>query len=252
MDTLYYTQSGQGDELVLLHGWGAHGGIWADVARALEAHYSVTVLDLPGFGRSPMLSGAYDFDALIDSVLHVAPERATYLGWSLGGLIATGLALAAPERCQKLVTVASSPCFVSGLDWMGMAPQLLHKFSEQLQHDYVATLRRFMALQFHGLACDRSAIRALEDHLLDPPPNSGALIGGLAILEQVDLRDQLSQLTCPMVGIFGRLDAMVPVMVAEQVRRYQPNYQSIVMDQAAHIPFITHPEAFLSHLRGVL
>lgn len=252
VDTLYYTQSGQGEDLVLLHGWGAHGGVWADIARDLEQNYRVTVIDLPGFGQSPMLSGTFDFDSVLSAVLQVAPDRAIYLGWSLGGLIATGIALQAPERVNKLITVASSPCFVSGLDWMGMAPQLLAKFSEQLRHDYVATLRRFIALQFHGLECDRKAIRALEDHLLSPAPHHDALIAGLQLLEQVDLRDQLSSITCPMVGIFGRLDAMVPVMVADQVVDLNPNYQRIVMDQSAHIPFITHPEAFLTHLRGVI
>lgn len=252
MTTTFYQQIGAGQDLVLVHGWGAHSGVWSEIIPTLATTHRVTVIDLPGFGRSSLPKGNYDLNTVCSALLEVAPSNATWIGWSLGGLLSMAIALQAPNRVNKLITIASSPCFVAQLEWMGMAPQLLHKFAEQLRADYQATIRRFLALQFYGLEISRKAIRELEDELLNPPPKLEALVGGLHILESVDLRDQLEDINCPMIGMFGRLDAMVPVHVAEQIKQYRPDYQAIIFEQAAHIPFLTHPQQFLTQLQSVL
>lgn len=248
----YHQQVGHGPDVVLLHGWAAHSGVWHDIVPQLATQYRIHLIDIPGFGRSAMPSGPYELSTLVDALLEVAPASAAWVGWSLGGLLATAVALRAPERVTKLITVASSPCFVSQLVWMGMAPQVLARFATQLQSDFAGTLRRFIALQFHGLEVDKQRLRQLEAQLLTPEPSLQALQGGLRILEQVDLRDQLMQIKCPMVGMYGRLDNIVPVSVAEQIKTCRPDIHTIVFEQAAHIPFLTHPEPFLAQLRQVL
>ncbi|NNG13616.1 MAG: alpha/beta fold hydrolase, partial [Gammaproteobacteria bacterium] len=50
---LYSETIGHGPDLVLLHGWGAHSGVWAGMREALAENFSVTCIDLPGHGRSP-------------------------------------------------------------------------------------------------------------------------------------------------------------------------------------------------------
>ncbi|MHB8535916.1 MAG: alpha/beta fold hydrolase, partial [Sulfuricaulis sp.] len=50
--TIFYERSGHGPDVVLVHGWGLHGGVWADIARGLSKDFRVTVPDLPGHGRS--------------------------------------------------------------------------------------------------------------------------------------------------------------------------------------------------------
>lgn len=52
-----------------------------------------------------------------EAVLQQAPDKAIWLGWSLGGLVASQIALTHPERVQALVTVASSPCFSARDEW---------------------------------------------------------------------------------------------------------------------------------------
>ncbi|MGB5339321.1 MAG: alpha/beta fold hydrolase, partial [Gammaproteobacteria bacterium] len=49
---LYTHTSGAGPDLLLVHGWGLHSGIWDGLAPLLEPHYRVTRMDLPGHGRS--------------------------------------------------------------------------------------------------------------------------------------------------------------------------------------------------------
>lgn len=56
---------------------------------------------------------------MAEAVLQQAPDKAIWLGWSLGGLVASQIALTHPERVQALVTVASSPCFSARDEWPG-------------------------------------------------------------------------------------------------------------------------------------
>ncbi len=67
--TLYYdtyactgAAGAQAPDLVLLHGWGLHSVVWDPVVPALLQHFQVTVIDLPGMGRSPLPKGHYDLN----------------------------------------------------------------------------------------------------------------------------------------------------------------------------------------------
>jgi pimeloyl-[acyl-carrier protein] methyl ester esterase len=115
---LYTQTSGAGPDLMMVHGWGLHGGIWKPLLPLLEAHFRVTSVDLPGHGRSGW-QGEETLDAMAGALLSVAPAGAAWLGWSLGGLVAVRAALLAPTRVNALIEIASSPCFVRRPGWQG-------------------------------------------------------------------------------------------------------------------------------------
>jgi pimeloyl-[acyl-carrier protein] methyl ester esterase len=94
-----------------------HSGIWEDVIEALVDHYRVTYLDLPGYGYSRSAGSGPSLESLSRTIAAVAPPRAVWIGWSLGGMIVQRLAIDAPERVTRLVLVGSSPCFVRRPDW---------------------------------------------------------------------------------------------------------------------------------------
>src|SRR5512144_1225459 len=70
---LYIRTLGRGTDLVLVHGWGMHSGIWEDVIEALMDDYRVTYLDLPGYGYSRFAGGEYSLDSLSRTLVAVAP-----------------------------------------------------------------------------------------------------------------------------------------------------------------------------------
>ena len=104
-------------ELVVLHGWGMHSLVWDEVIPGLLEKFQVTVIDLPGFGRSPMPGGDYDLEYLITHVLAVAPKKAVWLGWSLGGLVALAIAAKHPERVDGVIGVSCNPRFTRNEQW---------------------------------------------------------------------------------------------------------------------------------------
>ena len=117
MNDIWWQTIGEGDcHLVLLHGWGLNAQVWDCITPQLASHFTLHLVDLPGYGRSGGF-GAMSLEAMAQRVLEQAPPQAVWLGWSLGGLVASQVAIMRPERVQALVTVASSPCFAARDDW---------------------------------------------------------------------------------------------------------------------------------------
>ncbi|EFH5709140.1 pimeloyl-ACP methyl ester esterase BioH [Escherichia coli] len=223
MNNIWWQTKGQGNvHLVLLHGWGLNAEVWRCIDEELSSHFTLHLVDLPGFGRSRGF-GALSLADMAEVVLRQAPDKAIWLGWSLGGLVASQIALTHPERVQALVTVASSPCFSARDEWPGIKPDVLAGFQQQLSDDFQRTVERFLAL---------------------PMPEVDVLNGGLEILKTVDLRQPLQNVPMPFLRLYGYLDGLVPRKVVPMLDKLWPHSESYIFAKAAHAPFISHPDEF--------
>lgn len=251
---LYLQQFGTGPDLVLLHGWGLHGDVFKDLAWRLVNDHRVTLIDLPGHGRSPRYHHPQDLTTISEQVLAAVPARAAWLGWSLGGMIAAEAARQAPERISALIWVASSPCFVQRDDWKAaMDPDVLAAFAEALHQDYQGTLERFLALQAVTGSAGRETLRRLRELLLSlPAPSPQALDDGLAILRTADLRTPLAELHLPMLAILGQGDRLVPPGVGPALKALRTDLRVEIMAGAGHAPFLSHPDVFVAHVSRFL
>ncbi|MEG6184977.1 pimeloyl-ACP methyl ester esterase BioH [Enterobacter sichuanensis] len=249
MKTLWWQTAGTGNcHLVLLHGWGLNAEVWHCISEELASHFTLHLVDLPGFGRSRGF-GAMSLDEMARQVLDAAPQNAIWLGWSLGGLVASQIALSQPERVKALVTVASSPCFSAQETWPGIKPDVLASFQQQLSEDFQRTVERFLALQTMGTETARQDARTLKQTVLSlPMPEVEVLNGGLEILKTIDLREPLAALAMPHLRIYGYLDGLVPRKVVPLLDALWPESESQVIAKAAHAPFISHPAEFCSAL----
>jgi pimeloyl-[acyl-carrier protein] methyl ester esterase len=251
--TLYTETTGHGPELVLLHGWGLHGGVWDGFVPLLEDAFRVTRIDLPGHGHSAW-SGERDLDAFAAAVLAAVPLHAAWVGWSLGGLVALRAALMQPARVTALVCIASSPCFVRRPDWQSaMLPQLLDSFAGELEQDYARTLNRFLALQVRGSAGATEALKRLRATLLARGrPRPEGLRAGLAVLRSADLRAAVRHLHCPSLLVTGERDTLVPAAAGRATAALLPDARLETVAAAGHAPFIAAPETVAGYLRGFL
>lgn len=249
MKDIWWQTIGEGNcHLVLLHGWGLNAEVWDCITPELSAHFTVHLVDLPGYGRSVGF-GALSLEEMAEQLLAHAPQKAIWLGWSLGGLVASQMALRHPERVMALVTVASSPCFSADADWPGIKPEVLSGFQQQLSDDFQRTVERFLALQTMGTESARQDARALKKTVLSlPMPSTEVLNGGLEILKTVDLRQPLTTLSAPFLRLYGRLDGLVPRKIVPMLDALWPASESVVFEKAAHAPFISHPRDFCAAL----
>lgn len=245
MNELYWHTCGEGDrDLVLLHGWGLNAEVWRCILPRLSTQFRVHLVDLPGYGRSQEF-GALTLVQMSDLVIRQAPEKAIWLGWSMGGLVASDIALRYPERVSSLITVSSSPCFTAREGWPGIKNEVLSGFQHQLSEDFKRTVERFLALQTLGTESARQDARILKDVVLTQPmPSVEVLNGGLDILRTEDLREQIADLSMPLLRIYGYLDGLVPRKVAALLDKSCPRSKSVVIQKSAHAPFVSHPAEF--------
>lgn len=238
-------------ELVLLHGWGLHSLVWDPVVPALLEQFQVTVIDLPGLGRSPMAAGEHDLDYMLAQLLRVAPTSAIWMGWSLGGELAVALAARHPERVRALVLVAASPCFVQRPDWSAAMPAtVFQQFRDFFEEDADATLIRFLSLQCRGSARMKEDIRFLQEILhFHGLPAPKALRAGLALLAGLDLRSEFAALAQPVQCILGAADQLVPVTLAGELKALRPETVTTVIEGSGHVPFLAQPAQFLAAFR---
>lgn len=254
MAQLYWETVGEGSQdLVLLHGWGLNAEVWRSLVVRVASNFRLHLVDLPGYGRSQGFT-AMDLQAMADCVWQLAPEGAICLGWSLGGLVASRIALDHPQQIKGLITVASSPSFQARDHvWPGIKSEVLLGFEKQLATDFQRTVERFLALQTLGTESARNDARLLKSVVLEQPmPKVDILNAGLEILRVVDLRQELKDLTVPFLRIYGYLDGLVPRKVATILDEMYPNSPSVVMRNSAHAPFISHPDEFCEYVLDFL
>ena len=266
--SLHVDSYGSGAPLLLIHGWGMHGGMWGGVAERLAEHFRVLAVDLPGHGFSagsgewevgnshlashfPLPTSHLLLDSLVDQLSAQFDEPLAVCGWSLGGQIALRWALRYPQQISRLALVASTPCFVRRTGWeCAMAEETLAEFAAALQQNYALTLRRFLALQVRGSERERELLAALRSALMSRgEPDLSALQAGLDILRDCDLRGVLLGITQPVLVIGGERDTLTPPQAAHYLAAQLPNARLALIEGAAHAPFLSHPDEFVMQLK---
>ncbi|WP_374603482.1 pimeloyl-ACP methyl ester esterase BioH [Arenimonas sp.] len=249
--SLFHAVHGQGQPLVLLHGWAMHAGIFAPLVDALVADFQVHLVDLPGHGRSADAGVPLALDAAVDAVAAQVPARAIWLGWSLGGLVALQAAVKHPGAVRGLVMLAASPRFVRGDDWpTGMDPSVFRGFGSELGRDYRGTLDRFLMLEAQGSDHVRDELRLLRSEVFaHGEPGADALREGLRLLEESDLRANLPELAMPSLWLAGRRDRLVSPAAMQAAAGLAPDARFHEVRHGGHAPFLTHADAVAGALR---
>lgn len=225
--------------LVLLHGWGAHGGVWDELRMHLNPELHVIAPDLPGHGMAP-LTAPYSIEHVVDQLAAAVPEHCIVAGWSLGGQLALVWAQRHPQQVTKLVLIATTPRFVSDAGWLhGMAGDVFAEFSAALARDAAATLRRFVLLQIQGDRQARAVARQMDAVLATRPvPETDALIQTLHWLRETDLRAALPAIVQPSLIVQGDQDRITFPAAGAYLAAHLPHARLMTLIDAAHVPFM--------------
>ena len=233
---------GEGPPLVLVHGWGLHGGVFAPLVDRLSDRYQLHLPDLPGHGHSRDAQTPLTLQACVAELLARTPPAA-WLGWSLGGLFALHAASVSPQ-VRALALVAATPRFVRGQDWPhAVETSIFEQFGRDLEQDYRGTLERFLALDTIGSEHARAELRTLKDNLYargEPAPR--ALQQGLSLLEQGDLRAVLPDFSIPSLWISGHRDRLVSPAAMREAASMTPGSRYLDIAGGGHAPFLGHAD----------
>jgi pimeloyl-[acyl-carrier protein] methyl ester esterase len=239
---MYIESIGQGSDLVLIHGWAMHGGIFAPLTNILRTDFRLHIVDLPGHGFSRDDEVELDIDRCADALIDKVP-RAIWVGWSLGGLISLSAALGHSRRIRGIVEIAASPRFLEAPDWSwGISQSTFEQFGRGLRDDYRLVVDRFLALEVLGSPNARAELRELKSHVFERgEPSLEALKQGMRILENNDLRSSMAQLDVPNLWIAGRRDRLVIPEAMRWSSRQNPMGR-FLETPSGHAPFIANAQ----------
>jgi len=223
--------------LILLSGWGIDQRIW----QPLEAHWptylTAQAVEWPGYDDTPPLEANATMEELADAMAEPLASNAVWVGWSLGGLLATALlAYLPPPRGLILLGAGDAFCVKDEVSTQGgVTSAELSAFQRAFQRDPTATWQHFLRWQTQGEPTPRQAHRQLRDLLGEPPPaDSITLATGLQWLGSIDNRPRLATSPCPVVRLTGEHD---PFISPAQRRASKP------ISGVGHCPMLSQPQA---------
>jgi pimeloyl-[acyl-carrier protein] methyl ester esterase len=259
---LHVERSGHGAPVVLWHGWAMNLRVFDALRENLQRDFQTIAVDLPGHGRSawraavpavPAVRGAQleALDSLLQALLASLPQDATLVGWSLGGQLALRAAMLAPERVARLVLIATTPRLLRADDWPhGVDPALLAGMRARLQEDSQAMVDEFLELQLRGCRNAVPLLHALRSALpLQGVASAPALLSGLEVLTDTDLRPLLSQVHQPALVVGGQYDRITHPRAAEALAHSLSTARYHEFARSAHAPFLSHADEFIALLR---
>ncbi len=241
--------------LALLHGWGSDSACWQPLVAELEKEYCLYLIDLPGFGGSSHVTmpSAEGLLAQLEEISEqVIACKAHWVGWSLGGMLASAFVTRSPERCASLTTIACNAKFVADDAWPNAcAETTYHAFLQGFSGDVPTTLKRFFVLQGQGDKQRKKITRYLSENLPDlGEGNMHSWDSGLTLLNQLDNRRALAASSVPHMALFGENDALVPVASAKTMLQENMCDTFRVINESGHAPHVGQPHVVAKALRN--
>jgi 2-hydroxy-6-oxonona-2,4-dienedioate hydrolase len=231
-----YIEAGSGPIVILLHGLGGSTANWALNVPALATKFRVIVPDQIGHGQSakPLINyriGTY-VDFLDKFLSELKIERASLVGNSMGGWIASAYALKYPQRVERIVLV----------DAAGFSPPKEYDLAalNGLNPSTRDGMRQLAQLVFFNKALFASD--AALDLMLTARLSAGDGYTIQSLVESFNRREdmldgKLSALKQPVLLVWGREDGLTPLArEGEQYKREIPHAQLVVFEQCGHIP----------------
>jgi pimeloyl-ACP methyl ester carboxylesterase len=265
-------EAGQGDPVILLHGFADSLATWRYTVPLLARRHQVIAADLPGFGRShpsthrPLLDWyAHWAEELIAAV---APRgRAALVGNSLGGAVALDTALRTPLRVSRLVLVGCAGLGDGVPLWwklvttqLPLLPPLLSPAAAALPRAVVARVvaEVYSTLVFHRPGqVDAQCLRDFAAHYRTPAELRRLFDLGHDIVRELSsgrLIREANRLRVPTLLVWGRHDRLVPAAHGTALQRVLPQSQLYLVDDCGHCPQLERPaefgEALERFLRG--
>ncbi|KAK4262152.1 hypothetical protein QN277_027741 [Acacia crassicarpa] len=264
---IHYVVQGEGSPVVLIHGFGASAFHWRYNIPELAKRHKVYAIDLLGFGWSDKAVIEYDAlvwrDQVVDFLKDIVKEPAVLVGNSLGGFAALVAATGLPELVSGVALLNSAGQFsdanVKSKQQSEETP-LLKFVVKPLKEIFQRIVLGILFWQSKQPARIESVLKSVykntanvDDYLVESitrpaaDPNAGEVYYRLMTRFMMNqskytLDSVLSQLSCPLLLLWGDLDPWVGPAKAKKIKEFYPN-TTLVNFQAGHCPHDEVPDA---------
>ena len=249
-----WDRRGNGAPLLLIHGLGYARWGWEPVLPELAEQFDVILFDNRGIGESDAPPGPYTVAEMAADAVQVLDEagvaRAHVVGTSLGGMIAQELALAYPERVDRLVLACTTP---GGQKAHPMPQVTVALMAEAATLEPAVALRRFVenALAPASVAAHPELVERIMAHRLATAQQPAAWAAQASAGATFDAYDRLGGLAAPTLVQHGDEDVVVDPRNADLLVELLPDAR-LERVPGGHLFFWEAPEQFVSSVSGFL
>ena len=240
-----YIVEGEGEPVIVLHGWGANINTVLPIVNILKDRYKVYALDLPGFGESeepkePISS--FEYAKIVkDFIVDEGIEKASFIGHSFGGKLSIIMGSKYPDMVNKIVLIDSA----------GLIPKR--------GIDYYVKVYSFKSLRFiyknffFWLKDDKRMERFYKKFgSTDYRDSSGVMRKILVIVVNENLKDLLKDIKAPTLIIWGDEDTDTPLYMAKTMEKEIKDSGLVVLEGAGHYSYLDDYYTFRAVINAFL
>lgn len=240
---IHYSESGSGQPMILLHGWGCSSETLASIERFAAESYKTYNIDFPGFGKSPEPDGIWgveNYTRMLENFCRkLGISNPVILGHSFGGRV--GILFSSRNPVDKLILV----------DAAGVKPKRPLKYYLKV---YSYKLSKKMWLMLLGREKGMKKIEKIRSRRGSADYNS-ASPRMKAILSKVvneDLKSVMPQISAPTLLLWGENDTATPVRDAKIMKKLIPDARVVVFPDAGHYSFLDARMSFFPVLNAFI
>ncbi len=230
--TVNYIDEGEGDVILLLHGWGANITLYAGIIQVLSVNHRVIALDMPGFGKTSEPPEPWCVDDYVDFVMKFIQSfeiaKFSVVVHSFGGRVFFKMNARQnfPYTIEKAVLIDSA----------GILPK--KTFRQKLSLRCYKIGRAVMSTKvlhflYPDAVDDMRRRRGSSDYNNATPTMRATLVK----VVNEDLEPLMHLVKCPTLLIWGDQDTATPLSDAKRMEELIPDAGLVVCEGAGHFSF---------------
>jgi len=261
-----YLELGEGQPMVLIHGWSQSGLQWYHQIEEFSKTHRVIAIDSRGHGQSSKVDHGYRAYRLAQDLKEIMVgldlEPAVFMGHSMGCTVLWALwDLYGDEGIDKLIFVDNTPNPSDNPTQLGdagvnaakgMTPEMIYQLAMGWAADEDGSFsRNFLRQQFTSELPDNVFEAAYKQHMLLPRKHAGDMwINGVFL----DLHDVLKRISVPSLHVGGKVSLLNwKSMIWQAEQAQQGSYEIFEEDEGgAHFMFLENPTKFNQVVRRFL
>lgn len=227
-----YIDEGEGEAVLLLHGWGANITLYRGIIDTLGRGRRVIALDMPGFGKTPEPERAWCVDDYVDFVLKFIDsfdlKRLSVVVHSFGGRVFFKMNARGdlPFAVDRAVLIDSAGILPKKTLWQRMSLRCY-----KLGRAFMST--KVMHFLYPDAVEDMRRKRGSADYNSATPTMRATLVK----VVNEDLEPLIHLVRCPALLIWGDLDTATPIADARRMEELIPDAGLVVCEGAGHFSF---------------
>ncbi|MDD6811045.1 MAG: alpha/beta hydrolase [Lachnospiraceae bacterium] len=242
-----YIEKGEGDVILLLHGWGSNITLFDGIVKLLSANHRVIALDMPGFGKTTEPPVPWCVDDYVDFVMKfidsLGIREFSVLVHSFGGRVFFKMNAREnlPYTIKKAVLVDSAG-IMPKKTWKQKASLRLYKIARSIMST------KILHFLYPDAVEDMRRKRGSADYNSATPTMRATLVK----VVNEDLEPLISKVKCPTLLIWGDLDTATPIADARRMEELIEDAGLVVCEGAGHYSFLEQPVKVHGALKSFL